>query len=250
MFSTTFSFCDAALPWQLGFQDPASPVIEGIVQFHNDLIVLLVFIVIFVGWIQARAMFHFDYKKNPVPSTQVHGSTLEIVWTIVPAILLMLVSIPSFALLYAADEINNPSMTLKIIGHQWYWTYEYSDYTNDEGESIVFDSYMLPEDELNIGDLRMLEVDNRVVLPVNTHIRLVVTAADVLHCWAVPSFAVKLDCCPGRLNQVSLFINREGTFYGQCSEICGVNHSMMPIVVDCVSLDSYLDWITLKLEEV
>jgi cytochrome c oxidase subunit 2 len=165
----------------------------------------------------------------------------------------MFVAVPSFALLYSIDEILDPAVTLKVVGHQWYWSYEYSDYSSEDGEAINFDSYMLPEDELEStanakGALRLLEVDNRVVLPVNTHIRIIVTAADVLHCWGIPSLAMKVDACPGRLNQTSMFIKREGTFYGQCSEICGVNHGFMPIVVQGVSLDDYVTWIYGKLE--
>ena len=161
----------------------------------------------------------------------------------------MFVAVPSFALLYSIDEILDPSLTLKVVGHQWYWSYEYSDYTTEDGEAINFDSYMIPEDDLDMeGYLRLLEVDNRVVLPVNTHIRIIVTAADVLHCWGIPSLAMKVDACPGRLNQTSMFIKREGTFYGQCSEICGVNHGFMPIVVEGVSMDNYVSWISNKLE--
>jgi cytochrome c oxidase subunit 2 len=156
----------------------------------------------------------------------------------------MLIAVPSFALLYSLEEVIDPAITLKVIGHQWYWSYEYSDYTNASGESLEFDSYMVPTDELEAGQLRLLEVDNRVVLPTQTHIRLLVTASDVLHAWCVPSFGVKLDCVPGRLNQVGLYIQREGTFYGQCSEICGVNHGFMPIVVEAVSLPKYIDWVS------
>jgi cytochrome c oxidase subunit 2 len=144
----------------------------------------------------------------------------------------------------------DPAITLKVIGHQWYWSYEYSDYVNVDGESIDFDSYMVPTDELEPGQLRLLEVDNRVVLPTNTHIRVLVTAADVIHCWAVPSLGVKVDCVPGRLNQAGLFIQREGVFYGQCSEICGVNHGFMPIVVEAVSLDKYIEWISEQQENI
>jgi cytochrome c oxidase subunit 2 len=178
----------------------------------------------------------------------VHGTTIEIVWTITPALVLMIIAVPSFALLYAMDEIIDPAITLKIVGHQWYWTYEYSDYCADGSEPIAFDSYMIPEDDLTLGQLRLLEVDNRVVLPVDTHVRLIITAADVLHCWAMPSFGVKMDACPGRLNQTSIFIKREGTYYGQCSEICGVNHGFMPIVVDAVSLEDYVRWVSSKIE--
>ena len=166
----------------------------------------------------------------------------------------MFVAVPSFALLYSVDEIIDPEMTLKAVGHQWYWSYEYSDHCNEEGEFINFDSYMLPtEDLVNLdstpGRLRLLEVDNRVLLPVETHIRVVITSADVLHCWAVPSLGVKLDACPGRLNQTSMYIKRVGRFFGQCSEICGVNHGFMPIDVDAVSREDYADWINLKLED-
>ena len=174
---------------------------------------------------------------------------IEVAWTVTPSLILMVIAVPSFALLYSMDEIVDPSITLKAIGHQWYWTYELSDYSTSDEESIVFDSYMIPEDDLTLGQLRLLEVDNRVVLPVQTHVRVIVTAADVLHSWAVPSLGVKCDAVPGRLNQTSFFLQREGVFYGQCSEICGANHGFMPIVVEGVSLDEYVSWISNKLEE-
>jgi cytochrome c oxidase subunit 2 len=173
---------------------------------------------------------------------------IEIVWTLIPAVILMVIAVPSFALLYSVDEVVDPSLTVKVIGRQWYWSYEYSDSLGDEDVELEFDSYMLPEDELSEGHLRLLEVDNRMVLPVDTHIRLVITAADVLHSWAVPSFGLKVDGCPGRLNQVSLFVQRPGVFYGQCSELCGVNHGFMPIAVEVVSLKDYLTWVHTKLE--
>ena len=140
------------------------------------------------------------------------------------------------------DEIIDPSVTIKIIGNQWYWAYEYSDY-NINDEDILFDSYMIPDDELEKGQFRLLEVDNPVVLPVNTHIRAIITAADVLHSWAVPSLGIKVDAVPGRLNQGSIFLKRLGTFYGQCSEICGVNHGFMPIAVKSVTLNRYIEWL-------
>jgi len=238
---------DLAEPWQINFQDPATPVLEGIIDFHNDLMILLTVIGVMVFWVMGRCIVLFE--NNPNPTNTVHGTTLEMIWTIIPAVILMFVAVPSFALLYSMDEILDPAVTLKVVGHQWYWSYEYSDYTSAEGESINFDSYMIPEEDLNTaGHLRLLEVDNRIVLPINTHIRVIVTAADVLHCWAIPSFAMKIDACPGRLNQTSLFIKRAGTFYGQCSEICGVNHGFMPIVVDGVELEDYISWISNKLE--
>ena len=174
-----------------------------------------------------------------------HGTTIEIVWTVLPSLILVVVALPSFALLYSIDEIIDPTITIKCVGHQWYWSYEYSDFETKLG-TINFDSYMIPEDELEFGELRLLEVDNRIVLPQNTHIRVLVTAADVLHSWAVPSLGVKVDACTGRLNQTSLYLLREGVFFGQCSEICGVGHSNMPIVVESVSLDKYIGWLAEK----
>lgn len=182
-----------------------------------------------------------------------HDYLLEIIWTMIPSVILILIAIPSFSLLYAMDEVVSPSLTLKVIGHQWYWAYEYSDYylnnILEENEGLVFDSYMVPEDELELGDLRLLKVDNSVVLPINTHIRVIVTAGDVLHSWALPSLGVKIDAVPGRLNQTSMFIKRKGVFYGQCSEICGVNHGFMPIVIEALPLDEYISWISNKLND-
>lgn len=221
---------------ELTMQDPATPVMEGIVRFHNDLMVVLIFVVVFVSWMLGRALYHFlgEEKGDGV----VHGTVIEIVWTIVPAVTLMVIAVPSFTLLYAVDEVVEPGMSVKVVGHQWYWSYEYS----DEGE-LEFDSYMIPEEDLEEGELRLLEVDNRVVLPVDTHVRLVVTAADVLHCWTIPAFGVKIDACPGRLNQVNMLVKREGVYYGQCSELCGINHGFMPIVVEVISMEDYLDWV-------
>ena len=250
LFSYT-AYADAATPWQYGLQDPATPVAEGIIHFHHDLMFILIFVVVFVGWMLFRTLYHFEASKNPVPGDVVHGTTIEIVWTILPALILMVIAVPSFALLYSVDELTDPALTVKIVGHQWYWTYEYSDYSVDDlgEETLEFDSYMLPEDELQRGHLRLLEVDNRMVLPVDTHIRLIVTAADVLHCWTVPSFSVKMDACPGRLNQASLFIQRQGVFSGQCSEICGINHGFMPIAVEALPLEDYVAWVSAKLED-
>jgi cytochrome c oxidase subunit 2 len=250
LFSAESLKADAAIPYQYGIQDPATPIAEGIIAFHHDLMFILIFVVIFVSWMLGRAVQHFSHENNPTPDGVVHGTTIEIVWTIVPALILMVIAVPSFALLYSVDEVVEPALTLKIVGHQWYWSYEYSDYVTDEdGEALAFDSYMLPSDELRPGDLRLLEVDNRIVLPTDTHIRLVVTAADVLHCWTIPSFGVKMDACPGRLNQASLFVQRQGVFYGQCSEICGINHGFMPIAVETVPMKEYLTWVYTKLSE-
>jgi len=169
---------------------------------------------------------------------------IELIWTITPALVLIAIAFPSFKLLYLLDEVIDPVITVKGIGNQWFWSYEYSDYVNDTGETIEFDSYMVPDSELEPGQLRLLEVDNRVILPVDTHIRFIVTARDVIHSFAVPSLGIKLDALPGRLNQTSVIINREGVFYGQCSELCGILHYAMPIVIQSVSLDKYLAFIS------
>jgi cytochrome c oxidase subunit 2 len=244
-----FTSCDAPEPWQFGFQDPATPAMEGMIDFHDYIMVFLTVIAVFVLWMLIQVLVKFNENANPVSVKFTHSSLLEIVWTILPAVILMLIAVPSFGLLYSLDELIDPTVTLKVVGHQWYWSYEYSDYaTLEGGESLNFDSYMIATEDLTHGSFRLLEVDNRVILPVNTHIRVLVTAADVLHSWAVPSFGIKVDACPGRLSQASLFIKREGTYYGQCSEICGVNHGFMPIVVKGVSVDNFVTWIAAKLD--
>lgn len=243
------AYADAARPWQLGFQDPATPIAEAIINLHNDIWFYLTVIAIFVSWLLARVIYHFTYDKNPVPSQFSHGALIEIIWTAVPSIILLSIAIPTFCLIYSADEIIDPAVTIKAVGHQWYWSYEYSDYNISEDDTINYDSYMIPEEDLNPGQLRLLEVDNRVVVPVNTHVRVLLTSTDVIHAWTVPSLGVKCDAVPGRLNQITFFAKREGVFFGQCSEICGVNHGFMPIVVEAVSLEDYVSWISAKLED-
>lgn len=243
------SYQDAPEAWQMGFQDAATPVMQGIIDLHHDICFFLLVVLVFVMWMLSRTLYHFHAFRNPVPEKILHGTTIEIVWTIVPSLILVLIALPSFALLYSIDELVDPAVTVKAIGHQWYWSYEYSDYNQSDEQTLAFDSYMIPEDDLEMGQLRLLEVDNRVVVPVNTHIRMIITSADVLHSWAVPSLGVKCDAVPGRLNQTPLFIKREGVFYGQCSELCGANHAFMPIVVESVSLQDYVAWLSNKLEE-
>jgi cytochrome c oxidase subunit 2 len=244
-------FNDAALPWQTGFQDSATPGMEGIVDLHHTLLVYLVVIFIFVCWMLYRTIWCFGIKKDEYKqykTNTTHGGVLEIIWTIIPAFILAAIAIPSFGLLYMLEEVVDPAITVKVIGHQWYWSYEYSDYVTETEDSIAFDSYLVQESDLEKGQLRLLEVDNPVVLPVNTSVRFLITSADVLHCFAVPSLGLKLDAVPGRLNQVGTFIKREGVFYGQCSEICGVNHGFMPIKVEAVKLDDYISWISEQIE--
>lgn len=196
----------------------------------------------------ARTIWLFNSFVNKIPSNLTHGILIELIWTTTPALILLIIAIPSFSLLYAMDEIVSPTVTIKTLGHQWYWSYEYSDYNSSTYEPIAFDSYMLPEEDLQMGQLRLLEVDNRMVIPVKTHVRIIVSAADVLHSWAIPSLGIKCDAVPGRLNQASLFIKREGLYYGQCSEICGINHGFMPIVIEAVNLKNYVNWLANKFE--
>ena len=249
--SSNFVFMDAAEPWQYGFQSPATPLMEGIINFHNHIMFFMVGTGVFVMWLLGRclALYSKSTNKSEIDNFT-HATTVEIVWTIVPAIILMIIAVPSFALLYSMDEMLDPAVTLKVVGHQWYWSYEYSDYNHltEENTGINFDSYMVADDDLDKGHLRLLEVDNRVVLPIDTHIRVLITAADVLHSWAIPSFGVKVDACPGRLNQTTLFIRKPGVFYGQCSELCGTNHGFMPICVVALDLEQYTTWLGLKLE--
>jgi len=237
---------DGLINWQLGFQEPATPVHEGIIGFHNDIMLVMVFVVCFVTVVLGRIIVLFNAGVNKVINRRVHGELLEIVWTIVPGLILMIVSVPSFTLLYAVEEVVDPSITIKVIGRQWYWSYEYSDFVED---SLEFDSYMIAEEDLSVGELRLLEVDNRLVLPTETHIRFIVTAGDVLHSFAIPSFGLKIDACPGRLNEVSTFIKRPGVYYGQCSELCGINHGFMPICLEVLGIDDYVIWLSNKLEE-
>lgn len=236
---------DSSLPWQINFQDPATPTMEKIIDLHHDIMVFLIVIITFVSWILLRIVDHFNQSNlQTLRFSFQHHTNIERIWTYIPTFILLLIATPSFSLLYSIDELHDPKLTLKIIGHQWYWSYEYSDYiTNSIEESIVFDSYMITEDDLVLGALRLLEVDNRIILPIETSIRLLITSSDVLHSWAVPSLGVKMDACPGRLNQVSVFIQRDGIYYGQCSELCGINHAFMPIVVEAVNIKEYFEWI-------
>lgn len=237
------SYTDSAAPWQITFQDSATPVMEGIIDLHHTIFFFLIIIFAVVMWLFARILTSFSHTKNQWTFKLPNATVVEITWTIVPILILSLMLKPSFSLLYTQDEIIDPAITLKAIGRQWYWTYEYSDYASNDEDSVTFDSYMVQEKNLEEDGLRLLEVDERVVLPTDTHIRVIVTASDVIHCWAVPSLGVKMDGVPGRLNQTTMFIKREGVYHGQCSEICGENHGFMPIVVEAVDTNKYIDWL-------
>lgn len=238
-------FLDAPSPWGIYFQDSATPQMEGLVELHDNIMYYLVIILFAVGWILVSLVINYLNIKSPISHKYLnHGTLIELIWTILPAVILLLIAFPSFKLLYLMDEVSDPSMSVLAEGHQWYWSYQYPDFLNESEEFIEFDSYIVPESDLEHGTLRMLEVDNRVILPELTHVRFIITAGDVIHSFACNSLGIKCDAYPGRLNQVSVFINREGVFYGQCSEICGILHSSMPIVIESVSLEKFLYWLS------
>nr|BAM74749.1 cytochrome c oxidase subunit II [Diogenichthys atlanticus] len=223
---------------QLGFQDAASPVMEELIHFHDHalMVVILISTLVFytiIAMVSTKLtnMFIIDSQE------------IEIVWTILPAAILILIALPSLQILYLMDEICDPHLTIKAVGHQWYWSYEYTDY-----EALNFDAYMTPTKDLLPGQFRLLETDHRVVIPVEAPIRVLVSAEDVLHSWTVPALGVKLDAVPGRLNQTAFLASRAGVFYGQCSEICGANHSFMPITLEAVPLEDFENWSSLMLE--
>nr|YP_009318325.1 cytochrome c oxidase subunit II [Tegula argyrostoma]YP_010131267.1 cytochrome c oxidase subunit II [Omphalius rusticus]AOZ71806.1 cytochrome c oxidase subunit II [Tegula argyrostoma]AYJ22279.1 cytochrome c oxidase subunit II [Omphalius rusticus]QPZ75998.1 cytochrome c oxidase subunit II [Omphalius rusticus]UUJ34972.1 cytochrome c oxidase subunit II [Omphalius rusticus] len=222
-----------ALWGQLGFQDAASPLMEQLIFLHDHAMLVLILIITVVGYVAVSLVTSPFISRN-----EVDGQELETIWTILPAVFLVFLGLPSLRLLYLLDEVGPCALTIKSVGHQWYWSYEYSDFLN-----IEFDSYMVPSDELDSGQFRLLEVDHRAVVPVNANIRVLVSSADVIHSWTVPSLGVKADAIPGRLNQLSLFIQYPGVFYGQCSEICGANHSFMPIVLEAVEIDDFAGWV-------
>nr|YP_009250287.1 cytochrome c oxidase subunit II [Gromphadorhina portentosa]AMW91042.1 cytochrome c oxidase subunit 2 [Gromphadorhina portentosa]QHD59295.1 cytochrome oxidase subunit II [Gromphadorhina portentosa] len=218
----------------MNLQDSASPIMEQLIYFHDHALMIIIMILTIVSYMMIMLILNSFTNRFLL-----EGQFIEVAWTIAPAIILIFIAIPSLRLLYLMDEINSPAVTLKTIGHQWYWSYEYSDFLK-----IEFDSYMIPQNELSNNDFRLLDVDNRATLPMNTFIRIIITATDVLHSWTVPSLGVKADATPGRLNQTSFFISRPGVFYGQCSEICGANHSFMPIVIESVSTNNFINWIS------
>nr|QKY63834.1 cytochrome c oxidase subunit 2 [Meccus pallidipennis] len=217
----------------LGIQDANSPLMEQLIFFHDHTLMILTMITVLVGYMMGTVLYNKLTNRYLL-----EGQTIELIWTILPAFTLIFIALPSLHILYLMDEMNNPAVTIKSIGHQWYWSYEYSDFNN-----VEFDSYMKPTNDLEMSDFRLLDVDNRAVLPMNTQIRLLVTAADVLHSWTIPSLGIKIDGTPGRLNQGSILINRPGLLFGQCSEICGANHSFMPIVVESVSMNQFINWL-------
>ncbi len=225
-------------PWQLNFQDAVTPVAHLQHQLHELLLWIIIVISLFVLALLIYVCVRFSAKNNPVPSKTSHNTVIEVLWTVLPVMILVVIAVPSFKLLYFMDKTDTPELTLKATGHQWYWTYTYQDNGN-----FSFDSLMVPEDQLKDKDKRLLEVDNRIVLPVDTNIRLLVTSEDVIHAWAMPAFGVKMDGYPGRLNETWMRIEKEGVYYGQCSELCGLNHAFMPIAVQAVSKAEFAKWV-------
>ena len=242
VFLASLFVMDTAEPWGVFFQDNATPQMEALEELHNNIMFYLAIIMFSVTWIFVSIII--NYNKAKISNKYInHGTLVELIWTISPALILVLIAFPSFKLLYLMDEVIDPSLVIYGEGHQWYWSYQYPDFTNTDEEYVEFDSYIIPESDLEKGKLRMLEVDNRVIIPQLTHTRFVVAGADVIHSYACPALGIKCDAYPGRLNQSSVYLNREGTYYGQCSEICGILHSSMPISVQSVKLAKFLYWL-------
>ena len=231
-------FANQPKEWQLGFQNPASDSMRDIVSFHNNLLLpIIIAISVFVLFLMLYACVRFRASANPNPSKRTHNVTVEILWTLIPCLILIVMAVPSFKILYKQDTIPKADLTIKAVGYQWYWGYEYPD------ENIIFDSYMIEEKDLRADQPRLLAVDNEVVVPVNKVVKVLITANDVLHAWALPAFGVKRDAVPGRINETWFKAEKEGTYYGQCSELCGIKHAFMPITVRVVSEAEYQEWL-------
>ena len=224
--------------WQLGFQEAASSTMRDIVNFHDKLLLpIIIAISVFVLFLMVYACIRFRASRNPNPSKTTHNVAVEVLWTLIPCLILIVMAVPSFKILYKQDTIPKADVTVKAIGYQWYWGYEYPD------ENIIFDSYMIETKDLKENQPRLLAVDNEVVVPVNKVVKVLITANDVLHAWALPSFGVKRDAVPGRINETWFKAEKVGTYYGQCSELCGIKHAFMPITVRVVSEEDYEEWL-------
>ncbi len=232
------ALADHPHPWQMDFQEAASPVMERIESLNDLLLVVSFAIVALVFGLLVYVCIRFSKKNNPIPSTNSHNTLIEIVWTLIPLLILVVIAIPSFKTLNYIEKIKDTEMTLKVVGHQWYWSYQYPD-----NGGLSFDSYIIGDEQLKPGQIRLLEVDNRVVLPVDTNVRVLITSYDVIHSWSVPSLGIKTDAIPGRTNETWVRVNKPGVYYGQCSEICGVGHGFMPIAVEAVSKEDFAAWL-------
>lgn len=232
-----------AEPWQKSFQDAATEIMFKIHFFHDSVMFYIILVLTIVIWFLFRVYANFSIFKTSITHKFIlHGSLLETLWTIFPIVILLLIAFPSFKILYLTDQVLFPQLTLKILGRQRYRSYEISDYSSHE-QDITFDSYMVANNDLKVGELRLMEVDNRLIIPIGTRVRLIVSSGDVIHCWTIPSLGVKIDAVPGRLNQSSFVLNREGLYYGACSEICGSDHGYMPINLQGVNLNYYVSWV-------
>ena len=237
--SSQNAFANQPVDWQFGFQKAASESMRNIVAFHDNLLLpIIIAISVFVLFLMLYACVRFRASANPNPSKRTHNVTVEVLWTLIPCLILIVMAVPSFKILYKQDAIPKADLTIKAIGYQWYWGYEYPD------ENIIFDSYMIEEKDLKADQPRLLAVDNEVVVPVNKVVKVLITANDVLHAWALPSFGVKRDAVPGRINETWFKAEKIGTYYGQCSELCGIKHAFMPIAVRVVSSEEYEDWLS------
>ena len=233
------AFANQPTDWQLGFQNAASQSMREIVSFHNYLLLpIIIAISVFVLFLMLYACVRFRASANPNPSKRTHNVAVEVLWTLIPCLILIVMAVPSFKILYKQDAIPKADLTIKAIGYQWYWGYEYPD------ENIIFDSYMVETKDLKENQPRLLTVDHEVVVPVNKVVKVLITANDVLHAWALPSFGVKRDAVPGRINETWFKAEKVGTYYGQCSELCGIQHAFMPITVRVVSQEDYVEWLS------
>jgi len=237
VFASASALADYPRPWQMDFQEAVSPVMQRLVHFNDQLNVLIFAISIFVLLLLVYACVKFRRKNNPIPSKTSHNTLIEIIWTGLPILILVVIAIPSFQILYYEDKAPHPEMTLKVVGHQWYWEYQYT----EEG-GFSFDSNIIKDADLKPGQMRLLEVDHHVVLPIDTDIQVLITGADVMHSWAMPSMGIKTVAVPGRTNETWVRILKTGTYYGQCSELCGIGHGFMPIVIDAVTKEQYKAW--------
>ena len=238
-FVASSAFANQPKDWQFGFQEAASSTMRDIVNFHDKLLLpIIIAISVFVLFLMVYACIRFRASRNPNPSKTTHNVAVEVLWTLIPCLILIVMAVPSFKILYKQDTIPKADITVKAIGYQWYWGYEYPD------ENIIFDSYMIETKDLKENQPRLLAVDNEVVVPVNKVVKVLITANDVLHAWALPSFGVKRDAVPGRINETWFKAEKVGTYYGQCSELCGIKHAFMPITVRVVSEEDYAEWLS------
>ncbi len=237
-FGITSAHAAEPQPWESGFQPAATPVMERIESFHTELLYIITAIAVFVLALLIWVIVRYNERANPTPSRTTHNTIVEVVWTTVPILILVAIVIPSFKLLYFEGDIQKPDMVIKAIGHQWYWSYEYTTDGN-----FTFDANLVQEKDLKPGQLRLLTTDNPVVVPVDTLVEVQETSTDVIHAWAIPSFGVKTDAVPGKLNDTWFKVTTPGTYYGQCSELCGNGHGFMPIMVQAVSKADYQKWV-------